>query len=451
MSETTRIARPFVLLTWVVAPLGAVSLVLACTYAPPKLNAGFAVLVVATLLSENFAFALPDYSVSLSYILAMAAIVWGGPGAAGLVAVSCFTNYRELRAHRPLAYLAFNFGQIAIIWTTGAYLYVKLWDVFVKPAPLEHTLFFFQSQDFPWILIPMTVVALYCAAGNLLLTSAAAAALGLNTLRGQSVAMLAFMPTQVALAFVGYLIAQVISLHAFALPLFVAPLVVARQLYLRYAGLKDAYADTVRSLVGALEAKDPYTRGHSERVSEYAALLGRALELDSRSLERLEYAALLHDLGKLAVPGAVLTKPGRLDADEMARIREHPARGAEMILRIPPLRDLADTIVQHHEWFDASGYPNQLDGDEVSLAARILSVADCFDAMTTTRSYRRALTRDEAIAELIRGAGTQFDPEIVRVFIASQAGLEPATDLETSRGVALDCAPIALGGDQRVD
>jgi putative nucleotidyltransferase with HDIG domain len=235
--------------------------------------------------------------------------------------------------------------------------------------------------------------------------------------------MVEFVPTQFTLAGLGFLLAQVLAISALALPLFFAPLAVARQFYLRYAGLKTAYVDTIRSLVGALEAKDPYTRGHSERVSEYAVALGEAMGLDSRALERLEYAALLHDIGKLAVPSAILVKPGRLEADEMEQIRAHPDRGADMIRRIPPLRDLAQSVVQHHEWFNGSGYPERRPGEELSGAAKILSVADSFDAMTTTRAYRRALSLDEAIAELIRGAGTQFDGDVVKVFIECRVEL----------------------------
>ena len=225
------------------------------------------------------------------------------------------------------------------------------------------------------------------------------------------------LPAHIALPFVGFLMAQVLSLQLFALPLFVFPLLVARQLYQRYLGLRRAYVDTIRSLVSALEAKDPYTRGHSERVSEYAVVLGRELGLDSRALERLEYAGLLHDLGKLAVPSHILTKPGRLEDAEMDRIREHPRRGAAMVGRIPSLRDLAETVGQHHERIDGKGYPGGIRGIELTQAARILAVVDSYDAMTTTRAYRRALTQEEAVAEMLAGAGGQFDEDMVRAFL----------------------------------
>ncbi len=167
----------------------------------------------------------------------------------------------------------------------------------------------------------MAAAAILCVTVNMLLTATAMGLLMHRPVRSTVATMLALMPTQLALAFVGYLIGETLAISALALPLFVAPLVVARQLYMRYVDMKGAFVDTVRSLVGALEAKDPYTRGHSERVAEYAAALGRAHNLSPREIERLEYAALLHDLGKLAVPSSVLVKPGRLEPEEMALIQ----------------------------------------------------------------------------------------------------------------------------------
>ena len=217
----------------------------------------------------------------------------------------------------------------------------------------------FTSGDFPWVLVPLLAVAVICTLGNVGLM-----ALALSTVRAQnlqlSLSELAWLiPSQFSLAFVGYLIAQVLAINPIALPLFVAPLLVARQLYQRYATLKEAYADTVRSLIGALEAKDPYTRGHSERVARYALELGAAMGLDSGTLERLEYAALLHDLGKLAVPGTLLTKPGSLTDAEMELIRLHPTRGANMVAKIPPLKDLSELVAIIMSGMAAAAIPSR--------------------------------------------------------------------------------------------
>ncbi|MDR3687396.1 MAG: HD-GYP domain-containing protein [Coriobacteriia bacterium] len=415
MNKQTRTPRPF--LIYVAACSIALVGMLATLWTryPPQLSVQMVLLIAAVLLSENFAFSIEPYQLSLSFPLGIASAVLCGPTAACIVAASSEISTRELRQGKPPSVLLFNLAQVVLstgfaaavyVWLGGRVLQVSA--VFSKPL---------NAADFPKVLFPLVVMAILSVFGNMLLTAGGRALLTRTSLQDTTKAMVAFVPTQFALVFVGVLIAQVLAISYWALPLFVAPLVVARQLYLRYAGLKTAYVDTIRSLIGALEAKDPYTRGHSERVSGYAAELGVACGLEQRALERLEYAGLLHDLGKLAVPGAVLSKPGRLSAEEMDRIREHPSRGAEMVKRIPHLRDLADTVAQHHERIDGTGYPRGVDGSEMPIAARILAVADSFDAMTTTRAYRPALNQEQAVAELLGGAGTQFDPEVVRVFI----------------------------------
>jgi len=376
--------------------------------------------IAATAASEFFAFEVGGITLSLSYPLVMCVIVLCGPAAAGLAVALTAVPVEDIRRRRPISILAFNVGQLVISSCAGGWAYILLGGRVLQSASGQLTPF--SAADFPNALYGMAGAAVVYAVLNLTLVS-----VGFGVYRKVSSwtvvkSALPVLPAHIAIPFVGFLMAQVLSLNAVALPLFIVPLLVARQLYQRYLGLRSAYADTIRSLIGALEAKDPYTRGHSERVSAYAAALGAAIGMDARALERLEYAALLHDLGKLAVPAAILTKPASLDPDEWDRIRRHPQVGADMIRRIPPLRDLAEMVSQHHERIDGKGYPAGINGEEMSLSARILAVADCYDAMTTTRAYRRALNRDEAISELLRGAGEQFDPSIVERFIEANVG-----------------------------
>ena len=397
---------------------------------PAQITIQLALLVASAVLLENFALWLPSYSVSLAYPLAMGAIVLAGPSAAGLVAVLCSTSFEDFRSSTPIHSVAYNVGQLTLATFAAGWAYVVLGgDVLYVGGGYYQPL---QASDFPRILLPMAVAAIVFNAVNIALTAAYGAMQKRESLWHELLAITAYVPTQLALAFVGYLMAQILAINPIAFPLFLAPLVVAQQLYSRYGALKSAYVDTVRSLIGALEAKDPYTRGHSERVADYAAGIGLTLGLDARSRERLVYAALLHDLGKLAVPSDVLTKPGRLDLEEIEIIRDHPARGAAMVARIPPLRDLADFVRLHHEWYGGGGYPAGLDSHEIPQIASILSVADCYDAMTTTRAYRAAMPREAAVAELIRCAGTQFDPEVVRALIEARIGA-PETDESRDR------------------
>jgi HD-GYP domain-containing protein (c-di-GMP phosphodiesterase class II) len=167
----------------------------------------------------------------------------------------------------------------------------------------------------------------------------------------------------------------------------------------------------------AVEARDPYARGHSARVTEIAAAIARRLGWDEEQLALLHLGGPLHDVGKLGVSEEVLAKPGPLEESELEEIRQHPRLGARILLRVAALREALPYVLYHHERWDGGGYPTGRAGEQIPLEARVLAVADAFDAMTSDRPYRPALNREEAIAEVERCAGTQFDPDIVRVFM----------------------------------
>jgi putative nucleotidyltransferase with HDIG domain len=170
-------------------------------------------------------------------------------------------------------------------------------------------------------------------------------------------------------------------------------------------------------LTRAIEARDPYRRGHSSRVTDLAEAVARALGWSEERIASLRVGGPLHDIGKLAVSDEVLCKEGRLDDDELAQIREHPKIGAKLLLRVTTLREAIPYVLYHHERWDGTGYPSGKRGEEIPVEARVLAIADAFDAMTSDRPYRNALSREEALAEVERCAGTQFDPKIARVFL----------------------------------
>ncbi len=180
--------------------------------------------------------------------------------------------------------------------------------------------------------------------------------------------------------------------------------------------VEDGYRTTIRALAGAIDAKDPYTCGHSQRVAEYALVAGVSLSMDESAMTTLEYAAILHDVGKIGIDDAILRKPMRLSAREHAVVRDHPVIGAAIVNDIPFLQDAADLILHHHERYDGSGYPHGLRGTDIPLGSRIIGIADAFDTMITDRPYRRALTINEAMTELCRCKGTQFCPEALDAF-----------------------------------
>jgi HD-GYP domain-containing protein (c-di-GMP phosphodiesterase class II) len=189
------------------------------------------------------------------------------------------------------------------------------------------------------------------------------------------------------------------------------------------ASLKSLHLNTVKALIEAIEAKDPYTRGHSENVARYAMLLGHELDLSPEALDRLHAAALLHDIGKIGIREDVLNKPSKLDSAEYEHIKTHPAISAQIVGRIPNLALIASIIKHHHEHFDGKGYVDGLGGEDIPLESRILAIADTFDAMTSDRPYRESCTKQRAFTELRKCSGKQFDPELVERFIHALKGV----------------------------
>ncbi|MBK24194.1 MAG: hypothetical protein CME70_09360 [Halobacteriovorax sp.] len=180
---------------------------------------------------------------------------------------------------------------------------------------------------------------------------------------------------------------------------------------------KSVCEQAVRSILQALDCKDHYTFGHSLRVTHFALKLGEEMGFDDETLYDLEMSALFHDIGKIAVPDAVLLKPARLDDEEFLQMKQHPSKSAEILEGFEPFEEVAKNAKHHHERYDGRGYPDGLKGEEIPLFSRIILIADTFDAMTSTRPYRKGLPYEVAFAELEEFAGSQFDPELVKNFV----------------------------------
>jgi len=218
----------------------------------------------------------------------------------------------------------------------------------------------------------------------------------------------------------GLLIAALWSVVGFFAPLLVLiPLFVARWAVAQFAEQQKAYEATVGALCQAVETKDFYTRGHSDRVSRGSVMIAREIGMRGERVEAIRYAGMLHDVGKLGVPTKVLQKTGKLTEEEYAAIQLHPMRGLDIVREIGFLDEALAGIMHHHERIDGRGYPMGLAGDEIPEFARVLAVADAFDSMTSTRSYRGARPVAEAIEELRKWSGTQFDPAFVDAFVAA--------------------------------
>jgi HD superfamily phosphohydrolase YqeK len=225
-------------------------------------------------------------------------------------------------------------------------------------------------------------------------------------------------------------------------------IVIVRQLNSANEELHRSHREILELTATTLEARDPYTSGHSRRVSEYSRMIGQSISLPSKHVERLHVAAMLHDVGKIAEAFApILSKPGKLTAEERAIMESHPIKGAELVRISSHLRDTVDPIRHHHEAWDGSGYPDGLSGEAIPLFARIIAIADTIDAMASDRPYRRGLASEKIRAELIRMSGIQFDPTLLGSVLANgtidrillQACAAP-DELHAANGLALVAA-----------
>ena len=197
-----------------------------------------------------------------------------------------------------------------------------------------------------------------------------------------------------------------------------------------YEKLKAANRQALFGLAEAIEAKDPYTKGHCGRVAAYSLVLAKEAGYPVDGLETLEFGAFLHDIGKIGIKDAVLLKPGPLDDSEWIHMREHPVKGYEIASKIEMLKPIMSAVRNHHERWDGSGYPDKMKADEIPLAARIVAIADAFDAMATDRPYKQALPLEECEAVLRKTAGKMYDPELIEVFVSRHLGALYREDYE---------------------
>jgi len=188
--------------------------------------------------------------------------------------------------------------------------------------------------------------------------------------------------------------------------------------------LSELFYKTIKSIAYALDAKDKYTLGHSMRVTLYSLALAKHLNLSDDLLEEIETTGLLHDIGKIAIPEKILLKPGKLTIEEYEVIKTHPALGGKLVSGIEKLKLISNWLKSHHERYDGRGYPEGLSGEQIPISSRIIAIADTYDAMTSDRSYRKALSHEEAIKEIRTCSGTQFDPNLAELFVSIRNEIE---------------------------
>ena len=334
----------------------------------------------------------------------LAAIYLGGPAVAGWVAMLGTTERRELRGEIPWYGSLANHAGIALpAIAAGVVLQIL-------PGATAGTLAEFLRSMVASAVFWILNVTL---AGSLLAlrTNQSLRVVMIGDSRGMSLNTLALGP-------IGWLMSVVYTFQWWTTLLFALPLYTTRQAAARFVEMREMFTQTIGALAEAVDKRDPYTARHSHRVKEIAVDMGRVMRVSDGELEALEWGGLLHDVGKIGVPDAVLLKQDRLNREERMIMNSHPVLGAQIIAPVTKLAAELPIIRHHHEWYNGSGYPDRLIGDEIPKLARILHVADAFEAMTAARPYRMTpLTSEQALAELRKFAGVQFDPVMVDAFV----------------------------------
>jgi putative nucleotidyltransferase with HDIG domain len=331
----------------------------------------------------------------------------GGPVVAGLTALIGTTQRRELRGDVPWYGVVANHCGIAAPAIVGAMI--------LQAAPWRGL----PAADFVATVIAAAIAFSLNALISAVFTSLRTGRKFWTTVRADAFGAYVNM---FALAPVAWLMAQIyVGAGWWAVLLFAVPLYTTRLAYSRFVEVREMFTETVRSLAEAVDKRDTFTSGHSRRVQDIAMDIGRVLKVSDDELEALEWGGLLHDIGKIGVPDSVLLKQERLTREERTTMNSHPILGAEIIAPVKRLEPEIPIIRHHHEWFNGSGYPDRLVADEIPRLARILHVADAFEAMTAARPYRMTpLTPEQALAELRKFGGIQFDPEIVDAFVRTK-------------------------------
>lgn len=402
--------------------VGALLLV-ACAvafYTVPRIErpldfACFALLFLASALAKSFVAG--RTTASLASVIAIATYpvlgLWGA--AAALAALP------GKQRSSPLIRRAFNVSQNVVCTFVGGLVYLGLGGS-VGSVSVE---------SFPEILVPISAAIVAWHLVNLVLFGAVVwLSAGTRPAEVAAVARKTFGQF-LGYSYLGFLlgILWLGQLGPFAAIFMLAPMFAAQWAFSQYAAEQKAHEATLRSLAQAIETKDAYTRGHGERVGRAARMLGAGLGWSGDRLEALAQAGLLHDVGKIGVPTRILTKDGRLTGEEYSAIKLHPLHGVEVVGEIGFLEDARAGIMHHHERYDGGGYPSGLQGTDIPAFGRVLSISDAFDCMTSLRSYRPARPVPDALEELDRCKGTQFDPQMVDVFVTAirREGWTPAS------------------------
>lgn len=368
--------------------------------------------LLVSVAAESLSLELPKGGyISVAFAIDLACILALGPGISIWIAMGGeLLTPDTLRGRVPLHKTLFNCSSFVLTnWSAGM-VYLALGGS-INSYPVL-TVVPLIGAVVTYVIVNSGTVSIFIA----LLKKTSPWSIWLSMTRGVAPSLLALTPMALLMASI-YKIAGV-----WGVSFFFIPLLLARYLFKGYLEIRQIYLDTLEALASALDAKDRYTKGHSDRVALYAVAIAKALKVPEDRIEAIEHMALLHDIGKIGISGGILTCPGKLSDSEFEQIKQHPVIGANILKEISDFESSTDFVKYHHEKYNGTGYPYRIKGEEIPLEARIIALADSFDAMTSDRSYRKGMTVEEALEEVKRSSGTQFDPAVVEAFINSWDG-----------------------------
>jgi putative nucleotidyltransferase with HDIG domain len=441
-----------------VVTLGAIALVVTTLVFPPEpgvalrfvsvqgqppvtieIWAGISFWIVVTALASAMPVQMPrGAQVAVSIAPIVASVILGGPAVGGWVAALGSTELREVRGKVPWYGTLSNHAGLFIPAIAAGLVFHYLASEMGPDAVLLAN--FLAAVVASAVFYTLNVGLAGWAVA--LRTGQSAREVLIGDSRGTALNLFALAP-------LAWVVAQMYLVAWWATLVFALPLYTTRRVQHQVVEMREMFTQTITALSGAVDQRDPFTGKHSFNVQRIALDIGRQMRVGEADLEALEWGGLLHDVGKIGVPDAVLLKTSKLDKSERMVMNSHPVKGAEIIGPVRKLAPELPIILHHHEWYNGSGYPHRLVADEIPKLARILHVADAFEAMTAARPYRMVpLTAAQAIGELRKFAGIQFDPEVVDAFVRTSwaADIEDPGRTETAP-VPLKPRPVPLLGD----
>ena len=346
-------------------------------------------------------------SISIGFPVDFMVILVYGPALAMLISAISAIIHEVLEKKNSWYKIVFNASQYALSVGIAGLTYQYIGGVV-------------GFQNFFKYFLPAALCAFtYCLVNLILVTIVISLSQGGRITTVWRINFKGILPSYIAEAPLGFLMAVIyVQAGVLGILLFFLPLLLARRSFELYTKMRKVYLETIRALAAAIDAKDPYTKGHSERVSETSVALAQELNLTDKDIENIEYTALLHDIGKIGIADNILGKNSILTNEEFDKIKEHPIMGAKIIEPVDFLKNSYEAIYHHHEKYNGKGYPDGLKEKDIPLLSRIIAVADAYDAMGSDRPYRKKLNKVKILKELKDQSGKQFDPEVVKALIS---------------------------------